>query len=361
MPGVIYYTDDDQFSGAAADINGTTTTNGNTWVAPSSNTQRILQTGAGAVSAGLNPPVDATAFYRLSLTDAALANLTPEDSLNQLIRVDINPLAGTPARIWQWVALAGIDPVSFAGRGVGVLSDNFPTVSTTTYRAYATAIRSGGRFFSDEEFETVAVATFASTIGTVQILVRVDPYQVLGQVIYASRSWFSFDYDMSFLNEGISTVRTVGLMAFDFFGDVNAPEVDFFQYRLYRMTPMQIVPTWREWGSTLVAETGELDFGAPQLSGGVHNLNFVGGYNVLIPHRQADRFVAAHMLQLDNRQNAAVVDVFVGPFRWRASPGSEMEIPLDPALNRDRILIRGGGSRARLRILGTAVPTTFRQ
>lgn len=358
MPAVAIYTDSDTFAGAAADLGaGHATVNGNQWTNINTTIGTIILDGFGALFYNGGSSVNFHSLYQLNVLDANFPNLTLEEYSTLEITITVRGPQSGPR---QWGAYVSPVDAAFNGRGYGWASSGF--VSSSTTEASLLKIEEG--FINSTE--PYPHATTRSLAPLVTIISRSDPYQ--SSVVFNTSGLPQGD--LRFLNFPLPSFRASSrilpaIVMFDsgpFDGTRSSIEDVSFSY--LRLDPLAITPQWIDYGSTAVLDTGPISFtdvfstATPALDEPLVN---VGGFDIFTSKLHADRALLPHMLILDNRRNPGVVDVIIGPFRWRAGAFSEMELPLPKELNIDRISLRGGGTNSRCRLFAHEIPKTFRQ
>lgn len=349
------YTDTDLFAGGASNLSAHATPKGNTWTAMNTQTGNLNLDGSGDVVYSAGSVVAFDAFYKVNLVDAAFPVLSNDEYQTLELILVTRAISARSFSIFGARFDSAYSSVSYGPSN--------RDLATATLQNCERAIMTNG-VLTAPSISARAHITIKSIVEDVTITIRYDPYQtaVKYETVGIPNGIYNFVEFQS--SGGLTSSRLVpGVVMFDSLPGTPAL-FRSFQFTYFRLLPLTLYPRWRDSGSTAVADTGLLSFTdafeviVPSSDEATVN---VGGFDVVASKNSGDRPLRPYMLILDNRLNAGVVDVIIGPFRWRAAPFTEMEIPLSSALNLDLISLRGGGTGSRMRMFAHEVPKTFRQ
>lgn len=361
MPSHLIYSDSDGFAGGVvADMTGSLTPNGNTWVRTNpAAIATIGRNGANQAHLTLNGN-ETAALYLISPTDAAVPIRTGEARKYTFCEMAIST-PGTARGVFVGLTL-GMSGEKFDGHFLGYYNAGFP-VAATSEHVVLTGTALDGIINPPNNVLDISVAGAGQSMS---LHLRLDPYQAVCRVapaVGSTRRLIVPNPDVWRLAQSESAFPHAGLVWYENLLDPFRSLLDPFIWGVYEVTPRNLYPAWKEYhsGQALI-EIGDLDFGSSiasstEIAAGVD----IGPVIINIPLDTAGRRVTARQVQVINRTNIAPVQLSMGPFRWRIGGGSDAEIPLPKAAITDPLILDGGGSGTDLLIYGDTIPLTFRQ
>lgn len=361
MPSHIIYSDTDGFAGGVvADMAGSLTPGGNTWVR--TNPGAIATIGRNAANqAHLTlAGAETAALYLVSPTGGGIPSRTGE-ARKYVFCEGAFSMPAAAHNVFAGLVL-GMSGEKFDGHFLGYYDAGFPAAVTSEHLVLTGTAQDG----IINPPNNVLDVTIAGAGAGLVLHLRLDPYQAVCKAVpggASTRRLIVPDPDVWRLAQSESAFPHAGLVWFESPLDVNRSLLDPFVWGMYEVTPRNIYPAWREYynGQTLI-EVGDFDFGSSIATAGeIAAGQDIGPIIINIPLDTAGRRVTARQVQVINRTNIAPVQLSMGPFRWRVGGRSDAEIPLPKANTTDPLIIDGGGSGTDLLIYGDTIPLTFRQ